>query len=807
MTMLCVAAVLLFAADKPPAPVDAFGDPLPPGAIARMGTVRLRHGARVDTIAYSPDGKLLASGSVNGELRLWDATTGKLVRAFVSPTGGAVTYAIAFSPDGELLASDCAGTIRLWQVSTGKILRDLDGRRDVHSASVAFSPDGKELAVANELDTAIQIFDPSTGKLRRKITGHESPAVVAVYSKDGKFLASGSKDKTARIWDAASGKELHRFQESEELVDVALSPDGKLLATETLRAVRLWDVVSGKEVHRFNDGGRGLRSLAFSPDGKVLGWAGVLWDAATGKEVCRCEGALIGDMAFSPDGKTIAAGGDDNGVYLLDSATGKELPKSAARWNHGTQNVVGFTRDGKGLVLRGEDDGGLHLCETATGKEIREYATDKESPQVAVLAPDGKTLAAATDFGAINVWETATGKRLYRLKGPEERINGGRAWALAFAPDSRTLAAAAGENVIRLWDPATGKELRQFRGHEGEVDSLFFLPDGKTLVSTSRDNTTRFWDIVNGKEQSARLKQTGSIRAVSPDGRTAAVYQSLTDRALRLREVATGREVHRLTAVYYPGFCAFSPDGKTLAVYADRSYTPEHERPILLLEAATGKVRATLTGHTGGVYGEMAFSPDGRMLASGSSDTTALVWDATGRMRNGRFETTVLSPKELHDSWTALASDDAAEAYRATWALTSSPEQILPLLKEHLRPLLAADPKETARRLADLDSDDFNVREKADKELAGQGDLVEAGLCKTLDERPSPEVRRRVEHLLEKLAAPRQLQEYRAIEVLERIGTSEAEKVLKEVAAGAPAARMTREAKVSLERLSRKPAP
>jgi hypothetical protein len=195
------------------------------------------------------------------------------------------------------------------------------------------------------------------------------------------------------------------------------------------------------------------------------------------------------------------------------------------------------------------------------------------------------------------------------------------------------------------------------------------------------------------------------------------------------------------------------------------------------------------------------------MLASGSSDKTALVWDATGRMRGGRFETTALSPKELHDSWGALTGDDAAETYRAIWALTASPEQTLPLIKEYLRSLPAADPKETARRLADLDSDDFAIREKAEKELGDQGDLVEPTLRKTLDERPSPEVRRRVEHLLEKLEAPRQLQGFRAIEVLERIGTSEAEKVLKEVAAGAPAARMAREAKASLERLSRRPAP
>jgi WD40 repeat protein len=812
-TKLSVVAALLFALNMTTnsgvlsaesAPVDAFGDPLPPGALARMGTMRLRHGSQIYTIAYSPDGKLLASGSAHGELRLWDAATGKLVQRFVDPFGS-VFHVIAFSPDGELLASDKGGTFGLWQVSTGKKLRDLEGGNSGAATSVAFSPDGKELALGTEYDPAIQIFDPSTGKFSRKITGHEKAPIVVVYSKDGKLLASASKDKTARIWDAATGKELHRFQEPEEVVDVALSPDGKLLATKTHKAVRLYDIVSGKEVRRWEYVSNGLRSFAFSPDGKVLGCEVMLWDVATGKEVCQCKGTLQGDMAFSPDGKTVAAGGMDGVVYLFDSATGKELPVSRAGWNRGPQKAVGFTADDKELVLRAENGGGIHLCETATGKVIRQFETDRDYPHVVVLSPDGKTLAAGTGSGTLFLWETATGKCLFRLKGPAERVNGGRGWALAFAPDGRTVAAAAGENAIRLWDVASGKELQQFRGHDGEVYSLFFTPDGKTLVSSGRDETTRFWDVTNGKERSGRLKQTNYISAVSADGRLIAVNDFKGDRAFHIQEVATGREVRRFPAGY-AGNCAFSADGKSLAVSESSNYTPDKEKPILLLEVATGKVRAKFAGHQGMDYAQMAFSSDGKMLASGGGDTIALVWDATGRMLRGRFETAALSPKELSDSWAALASDDAAEAYRAIWALTAAPEQTLPLLKEHLRPLPGADPKETARRLTDLDSDDFTIREKAEKELREQGNLVEPALRKMLDERPSAEVRQRLERLLQNLDHL-SLQGFRAIEVLERIGTSEAEKVLKQVAGGAPAARLTQEAKASLERLSRRPAP
>jgi WD40 repeat protein len=691
-------------------------------------------------------------------------------------------------------------------VATGKKLLDLEGGSAGTVSFLAFSPHGKELALGTSgFDGVIRLYDPATGKMNRTIRGHDRPPIAAVYSKDGKLLASGGQDKTARVWDATTGQELHCFRESDVLVDVALSPDGTMLATKTPESVGLWDVGSGKAVRRIQTRIHNLRSLAFTPDGKVLTSDDKLWDAATGQVICECAVEIKGEVAFSPDGKTLAGCGADGRVHLFDPATGKELPASRAGWNNGMQNPAVFTPDGKQLVVCcKQDDGGVYLCETATGRKIREFAPHDYQPYLVALAPDGKTLVTGHNPKTFSLWETATGKQLYEVEGPWKRSS----WsaAFAFAPDGRTFATALAENVVRLKDTATGKELQQFHGLDDDSYSLFFRADGKTLVSMSQKKAIS-WNVADGKQRNAPLKLTEGIQAFSPDGRIVAVYNSRSkDTALHLQETATGKEIQRITDNFL-WHCAFSPDGKTLAVYASGEYAPNKERAVLLLEVATGQMRMKLPGHPAGDLGQMVFSPDGRMLAAGGSDMTTLVWDATGRMVEGKLKTAALSPKELRDSRAALAGDDAAQAYRAIWSLTAAPEQTLPLLKEHLRPLPGADPKETARRIADLDNDHFDVREKAQKELGEQGELVESALRKTLDERPSLEVRRRIEQLLEKLNTPRTLQEYRAIEVLERIGTSEAEKVLKEVAQGAPAARLTQEAKASLDRLSRKPAP
>jgi RNA polymerase sigma factor (sigma-70 family) len=803
---------------------DEHGDPLPAEAIARVGTMRFRHGSQVYCVAFSPDGRLIASGSYHGDLCLWDRETGKLVRRFVEPLQDdriRFVTAVAFSPDGEILASN-KGKAALWKVRSGKLLRHLD--RTFSICSMAFSPDGKSLALATNDEKGIWLFDPATGKACRAIAGHSGPVTAVAFSKEGKVLASGGTDKTARIWEFAGGREIHRFDHLDRVVSVALAPDGKLLAVQTTKQVFLWEVATGREVHRFQ-AERQFWSLAFSPDGTRLTSANVVWDATTGKEVCRLDGLpssgtafdpqgktlvpvtgatgglVTGALAFAPDGKVLATGGYDGIIRLHDPATGKELPQPhESSWNRGMMMVCGFAPDGRWLAVR--DNGGIHLCETASGKEIHRLPMMDDHgvsvfPLPVALSPDGRMVIAA-GAKAIYQWDTATGNELRRIPCPRKWEELGATAALAFAPDGKTFACANYEPTIRLWDTMTGEQLGQIGGDELGFYQLFFSPDGKMLVSESLNHTMHLWDLAKRKELHSWSLPFGCVQAFSPDGRTVAVGGPLI-----LCDLASGKEIRRFS-VNKANYCAFSPDGRLLAVDADPDYYPDRERTIQLLEVASGKVRARFAGHFG--FPEpMLFSPDGTMLATGSSDTTALIWDVTGRRSDGRLRTEKLSADGLIALWSDLAADEGQAAHRAIWTLAAAPGQALSLLKEKLPPIQAGISPRINELIEALDSNQYAVREKVTGELEELGDSAEPALQKTLSGNPTLEARRRIEQLLRKPdTSPQFLQKLRAVEVLEHIATSEARELLRSLAKGDPEARVTQEAKASLERLARR---
>jgi RNA polymerase sigma factor (sigma-70 family) len=845
-------------AEEKQAQTDAHGDLLPPGAVARLGTARFRQGSIVWAVACSPDGEVVASRDGHGGLYLWQAGTGKLLRR--AELSHAELGSVAFLPGGKSLAvvEGWAGSVHLWDFASGrepapKLKRVPRSYRDDNmlprNTGFVASPDGKLVAGIQGLDR-ICVWELATGtevgqlKEAWRFDEPNKSFQRLAFSPDSKVLAAVMwQDGRLWLWEAATGKELHRVEAGLAAMNtgslpLAFSPDGKYLAVgQPDGAVRLFDVAAGKEARVLRGpaaegaaDNREVFTVAFSPDGKTLAFAVGdnlvhLWDVASGKEVRQLCGHKnwVMSVAFSPDGKRLISGAQDNTVRVWDVATGQEVGPAGG---HGYAVLaVAPAPDGRTIATGSGRDDTIRLWDARTGKELRAIPTRQEWVGALAFSPDGKWLASGggTRDRAICLWDAATGREVRRFIGHEREISNG---CLAFSPDGKVLLSGGGDRIARLWKVDTGREIHALTGHENEVSCVAFSPDGSLVASgewshrsKNPDVAIRIWDAATGKEVRRLRGQKHVVEALafSPDGRTLASAGGssgpATDPdfadALLLWDVTTGKVVRRLagtparkTGAYrHVRGLAFSPDGKTLV-------TGESDHPIVLYETTTGRARHELAGHDGDVWA-LAFTPDGSALVSAGSGNTALVWDATGGFRKPRRGG--LSPAELEGFWTDLSGDDAAKAFQTVQAMTAAAPQAMPFLKERLRPV-AVDLQGIARRIADLDSNRFTVRQEATAELEKLSELAEPALVKALEGKPSAEASRRIGQLLEKIAVqrrsmppPEPLRALRAVEVLEQTGTREARQVLEALAQGTPEARLTQEAKSSLERLARQP--
>src|SRR5271165_4292311 len=593
-------------------------------ATAKLLSTLEGHAGSVLSVAWSPDGKTLASGSGDNTVKLWDTATGKLLSTLKGHTD--VVESVAWSPDGKTLASGSGDhTVKLWEAATGKLLSTLEGQTDP-VWSVAWSPDGKTLASGSG-DHTVKLWEAATGKLLSTLEGHTDLVRSVAWSPDGKTLASGSGDHTVKLWDAATGKLLSTLKGHADLVrSVAWSPDGKTLASGSGdQTVELWDTATGKLLSTLKGHTDVVESVAWSLDGKTLASGSrdhtvKLWEAATGKLLSTLEGHTnwVLSVAWSPDGKTLASGSFDKTVKLWEVATGKLV--TTFQGHTGAVRSVAWSPDGKTLAS-GSDDQTVKLWEVATGKLVTTFQGHTAVVESVAWSPDGRSLASGSGDQTVKLWEAATGKLLSTLKLHTDSV-----WSVAWSPDGKTLASGSGDHTVELWETATGKPLSNLQWHTHAVYSVAWSPDGKTLASGSGDNTVKLWDTASGKLLSTLEGHTNTVASVawSADGKTLA--SGSFDKTVKLWEAATGKLLATLeghTGTVWS--VAWSPDGKTLA-------SGSFDKTVKLWEAATGKLLATLEGHTGEVTG-VAWSPDGKTLASGSFDKTVKLWEAaTGKL-------------------------------------------------------------------------------------------------------------------------------------------------------------------------------
>lgn len=593
------------------------------------------HSDRVRSVAYSPDGTLIASASRDNTIILWHAATGKPA---LPPLEGHTDYvnSVAFSPDGEMLVSGSAdGTLRLWNVATGELVGEpLEGHADA-VWSVAYSPDGTLIA-SGSADTTVRLWDVATGEpVGEPLQGHTDIVYAVAFTPDGGRLASGSGDLTVRLWDVETGEQAAVMEgHTNWVLALAFNAQGLLVSGGADNAIFLWSPSGDPLFNYVTDHTGWIRSLAFDPAGQVLVSASAdgtiqQWDPLLGQEIGEPLAGHTGEVwgvAYSPDGQSLVSAGADNVVIRWEMTPQYETLGQVIAGHSETIAGVAFSPDGALLASASGDptigaDNTVRLWDASTGEELAVLEGHSGPVTDVAFSPNGQTLASASADQSVIVWDVLTQQIVMLLTGHRNAV-----FSVAFSPDGTLLASGGDDGDVILWDVEEGRAISEpLEAHSDGVLTVAFSPDGTIVASGSRDGTVILWDVAGRRPLAEPLTgHTDQVTRVvfNPDGRRFA--SASRDGTIIVWDVATRQPVDQ-PLVGHDGYVlglAFSPDGRWLASGGE-------DRMMILWDIEEGReLGQPFAGHEHWVN-SVAFSPDGRKLASASRDATIILWDVS----------------------------------------------------------------------------------------------------------------------------------------------------------------------------------
>ncbi len=557
------------------------------------------HTGGVNSVAFSPDGKRIVTGSMDKTAKVWNVQTGEALLTLKGHTD--YISAVAFSPDGtKIVTGSHDKTAKVWDAQTGHELLSVKGRTEGIS-SISFSVDDGKMHV--EIDASK--------------TGVESVG----FSPDGKNIVTGCLD-AMKVWDAQTGHELLAVKGAANgISSFSFSPDGTRIVTGSWDgAAKVWDAQTGHKMLTLNGHASRVSSVCFSPDGtKIVTGSddntARIWNAQTGKSLLSLKGHTggVSSVAFSPDGKRVVTGSSDKTAKVWDTQTGHEA-LTFKGYTDGVSSVA-FSPDGKNIVTNSNNNT-AGIWDATIRHDVLELKGHTNAGSSVAFSPDSTKIVTGSSDKTAKVWDAQTGEFLLSLKGHTGSIN-----AVAFSPDGKHIVTGSGDKTAKVWDVQTGHEALTLRGHTISVDTVAFSPDGKRVVTGGQDNTAKIWDAQTGQEALTFKGHTDSVFAVafSPDSKR--VVTSSADGTVKVWDAQTGHEVLMLKGdIDYIRSVSYSPDGTKIV-------TDSQDNTASMWDAQTGYKILTFKGHTDSVS-SVVFSPDGKRIVTGSSDKTAKVWDA-----------------------------------------------------------------------------------------------------------------------------------------------------------------------------------